>query len=133
MRVRYDPQVDALRVTTGMPQAVSESLWDPEYDNIVVDLAHEDKLDIVGLDILWISAYLPLGKRGYDSETDTLLMGRTTTDPKLIIENGDIVGHWEIDVDDPDERPNPVGVVIKRASLHLGKIMPERPVAKTLS
>ncbi len=129
MRVRYDPEVDALRVTTETPEVVCESLWDPEYHDVVVDLATEDGLDIVGLDVMWASTYLPLGKRGYDAETDTLLMGRATTEPELISENGDIIGYWEMDEDEPDECLNPIGVAIKRASVHLGKVIPKHAIA----
>ena len=121
MRVRYDKEVDALRITTGTPESVSESLWDTEHHDIVVDLASEDSCEIVGLDVMWASVYLPLGKKGYDPGADTLLMGRSTCDPSLITENGDIVGYWQMDEDNPDGIPNPIGVAIKRASIHLAK------------
>ena len=122
MRVRYDQKVDALRITTDAPEAISESLWDAEYHDIVVDLAAEDSCDIVGLEVMWASAYLPLGKKGYDAESDTLLMGRATSEPALITKNGDIIGYWQMDDDSPEGMPNPVGVAIKRASVHLAKI-----------
>ena len=121
MRVRYDHEVDTLRITTGTPEAISESLWDTEHHDIVVDLAAEDSCDIVGLDIMWASVYLPLGKKGYDPESDTLLMGRESSEPELITKNGDIVGYWQMDGDNPDGVPNPIGVAIKRASVHLAK------------
>ena len=122
MRVRYDQEVDALRITTGTPEATSESLWDAEHHDIVVDLAAEDSCDIVGLDVMWASAYLPLGKKGYDAESDTLLMGRATSEPELITKNGDLVGYWQMDDDNPDGTPNPIGVAIKRASVHLANV-----------
>ena len=122
MRVRYHREVDALRITTGTPEAVSESLWDTEHHDIVVDLVEEDSCDIVGLDVMWASAYLPLGKKGYDAESDTLLMGRATSEPELITKNGDLVGYWQVDEDNPDGILNPIGVAIKRASVHLAKV-----------
>ena len=122
MRVRYDQEVDALRITTGTPDAISESLWDTEHHDIVIDLAAEDSCDIVGLDIMWASVYLPLGKKGYDPESDTLLMGRATSEPERITKNGDIIGYWQVDDDSPDGSPNPIGVAIKRASVHLAKV-----------
>ena len=125
MRVRYDREVDALRITTGTPEAISESLWDTEHHEIVVDLAAEDSCDIVGLDVMWASVYLPLGKRGYDPESDTLLMGRATSEPELITKNGDIFGYWQMDDDNPDGIPNPIGVAIKRASVHLASVSEE--------
>ena len=121
MRVRYDQEVDALRITTGTPEAISESLWDAEHHDIVVDLATEDSCDIVGLDVMWASAYLPLGKKGYDPESDTLLMGRATSESELITKNGDIIGYWQVDGDNPDRSPNPIGATIKRASIHLAE------------
>lgn len=71
--VHYDSEADALRVATNVSGATSASLL---YNgDIVVDLATEDGHDIVGLGVLCASLYLPLGKKGYDTETDTLLMG----------------------------------------------------------
>ena len=122
MRVRYDPEVDALRITTDTPGVVSSSLWDPEYDSVAVDLATEDGCEIVGLDVIWASTYLPLGKRGYDPGADTLLIGRSTCDPELITENGDMVGYWRVDEYDPDGFRDPIGVAIRRASVHLAKV-----------
>lgn len=122
MRVRYDPEVDALRITTDTSGVVSSSLWDPEYDSVAVDLATEDGCEIVGLDVMWASTYLPLGKRGYDPDADTLLMGRSTCDPELITENGDMVGYWRVDEYDPDGFRDPIGVAIRRASVHLAKV-----------
>ena len=122
MRVRYDPEVDALRITTDTLGVVSSSLWDPEYDSVVVDFATEDGCEIVGLDVMWASTYLPLGKKGYDPGADTLLMGRSTCDPELITENGDLIGYWRVDEYDPSGFRDPIGVVIRRASVHLAKV-----------
>lgn len=122
MRVRYDPEVDALRITTDTPGVVSASLWDPEYDSVAVDLATDDGCEIVGLDVIWASTYLPLGKNGYDADTDTLTMGKTTTDPELITENGDLIGYWHADRHEPGGYRDPIGVAIKRASVHLAKV-----------
>ena len=122
MRVRYDPEVDALRITTDTLGVVSASLWDPEYHSVVVDLATEDGYGIVGLEVLGASAFIPLGKLGYDAETDTLTMGNTTTDPELITENGDLIGYWRVDEHEPDGYRDPIGVAIRRASIHLAKV-----------
>ena len=122
MRVRYDPEVDALRITTDTPGVVSSPLLDPEYDSVAVDLATEDGCEIVGLDVMWASTYLPLGKRGYDPVSDTLLIGRSTCDTELITENGDLIGYWHMDKHDPDGFIDPIGVAIRRASVHLAKV-----------
>ena len=127
MKVRYDHASDALSITVGKSSVISEALWDPEYQGIVVDFPKEDSHDFVGIEVLGLSAYLPLGKRGYDSESDTLLMGRTLApgvEPELIVENGDIAVYWQtVDDDDADGLPHPVAVAVKRASVHLAKGM----------
>ena len=126
--VYYDDEVDALRITTDAfriaadkDEGTSPPLW--YNDDIVVDLATEDGHDIVGLGILCASLYLPLGKKGYDAETDTLLMGDSTSDPALITENGDFIGYWKVDEDYSDGFLYPIGVVVKRASVHLTDVM----------
>lgn len=125
MKVRYDHVSDALSITVGKSSVTSEALWDPEYQGIVVDFAKEDSYDFVGIEVLGLSGYLPLGKRGYDPRSDTLLMGRKLApgvEPELIIENGDIVVYWQtVEDDDADGVPHPVAVALKRASVHLAK------------
>ena len=127
MRVRYDPEVDALRITTDTLGVVSASLWDPEYDSIAVDLATEYGCEIVGLDIIWASTYLPLGKSGYDADTDTLTIGRTSADPELITRNGDLIAYWHSDKHEPGGYRDPIGVAIRRASVHLAKVSEKIP------
>ena len=126
MKVRYDHECDALSISMGQSSVMSEALWDPEHQGIVVDFAKEDSYDFVGIEVLGLSGYLPLGKRGYDSKSDTLLMGRTLVpgvEPELIIENGDISVYWQtVDDDDDEGGPHPVTVAVKRASVHLAKV-----------
>ena len=126
--VYYDDEVDALRITTDAfriaadkDEGTSPPLW--YNDDIVVDLATEDGHDIVGLGVLCASLYLPLGRKGYDAETDTLLMGDSTSDPVLITENDDFIGYWKVDEDYPDGFLDPIGVAVKRASVHLADVM----------
>ena len=120
MRVRYDHKEDILRLITETPDATSASLLDDP--GIAVELATEDGHEIVGVTVLGMSAYLPLGNRGYDAETDTLTMGRTAADPELITRNGDLVGYWQVDKCDADGFRDPIGVAIKRASVHLASV-----------
>ena len=115
--VHYDSEVDALRIATDRDGATSSSLW--YNSDIVVDLATEDGQDIVGLGVLCASMYFPLGKKGYDAETDTLLMGDSTPAPALITENDDFIGYWQVDEDDPDRFQYPIGVAVRHASVHL--------------
>lgn len=123
MKVRYDHSSDALSITVGKSSVTSEALWDPEHQGVVVDFAKEDSYDFVGIEVLGLSGYLPLGKRGYDPKSDTLLIGRKLApdvEPELIIENGDIAVYWQkVDDDDADGVPHPIAVAVKRASVHL--------------
>ena len=120
MRVKYDQEADVIYITTETSAATAASLLDDP--NIAVELATSDGHDIVGLIIMWASSYLPLGKRGYDPESDTLLIGKQTIDPKLITESGDIIGYWQVYEADPDGFRDPIGVAVKRASVHLAKV-----------
>lgn len=123
MRVTYDQEVNVLGIMTDTPEAMCASLlYDP---GIAVSLATEDGHDIVGLEVLGASAFIPLGNRGYDAQTDTLTMGRTTGDPDLITENGDLVAYWQVDEEDPEGFRDPIGVAVRRASVHLAKVSAE--------
>lgn len=119
--VHYDSEVDALRVTTNVGGVTSASLL--YNSDIVVDLATEDGHDIVGLGVLCASIYLPLGKKGYDAETDMLLMGDSTSDPALITENDDFIGYWRVDEHYPDGFLDPIGVAVKQASVYLADVV----------
>ena len=89
---------------------------------VVVDLADEcDVCPITGLEVMGASAYLPLGKRGYDGNADTLTFGDTVDQPGRVVENGDLVVHWGTDRYGDIEA---VGVVLKQASSYLEKLKP---------
>lgn len=120
MQVRYDHEADVIYITTETAAVTAASLLDDP--DIAVELATKDGHHIVGLIAMWASAYLPLGKRGYDPESDILLMGKRASDPKLITENGDIIGYWQVYEADPDGFRDPIGVAIKSASVHLAKV-----------
>ena len=119
MLVSYDQQANVLRVTTDTPAVTAASLLDDP--GVAVELATADGQEIVGLIVMGASAYIPFGK-AYNAESDTLLIGRTTGDPKLTTENGDIVGYWEVDNDDPDGFRDPIGVAVRQASKHFAVI-----------
>ena len=82
--------------------------------------------DIVGAVIMAASYHLSL-RHGYDAKSDTLLLGQATDDPALITKNGDFVGYWKPDADDPDGFWEPIGVAIKRASKHLAPVLADLP------
>ena len=91
---------------------------------IVVDLVGEDPqfpCAFSGIEVSGASAFLPLGKKGYDAATDTLTFGESTDVSKLITENGDFVGYWVEDPHDPDDAI-PIGVALRRASKYLSPL-----------
>ena len=119
--IHYDSEVDALRVATDRYGVTSASLL--YNSDFVIDLATEDGHDIVGLGVLCASLYLPLDKKGYDADTDTLLMGGSTSDPALITENRDFIGYRQVDEAETDGFRYPIGVAIKRAGVHLAEAL----------
>ena len=125
MKVVYDPEADILSLTTDVTPATCASLLnDPD---IVVDLAEEDGHVIVGLMVMWAGAlgYLRLAK-GYDPEGDTLLLGTKADDPELTTENGDLVAYWQ--AYPGDGTMDPIGVLLRNASVHLAPVCGKLPV-----
>ena len=120
MRVHYDDDADVLHITTEKRSVDAASLLDDP--NVVVKLATLDGHDIVGLIVMWASSYV---RSEYDAETDTLLIGKTVCDPELITENDDLVAYWQVDEEDPDGFRDPIGVAIRRASVHLASVSAE--------
>lgn len=82
--------------------------------------------DIVGAVIMAASYNLSL-RHGYDAKSDLLLLGKDTDDPALITNNGDFVGYWKLDEDDPNGFWEPIGVAIKQASKHLAPMLATLP------
>ena len=115
----YDPESDALFLSTGEKAAITHSL-DPEWWVVLSFAAEDAYADIVSLELLDVSAYLPLGKRDYDQRTDTLLLGRNSSACRAV-GNNDFVVYWAPDPDDP-EWMIPVGVELKAASERLGHV-----------
>ena len=68
-----------------------------------------------------------MGKSGYDADTDTLTIGRTSADPELITRNGDLIAYWHSDKHEPGGYRDPIGVAIRRASVHLAKVSEKIP------
>ena len=120
MKVHYDDDADVLHITTEKRVATAASLLDDP--NVAVELATEDGHDIVGLIVMWASSYV---RSEHDAETDTLLIGETAHDPELITENGDLVAYWQVDEEDPDGYRDPIGVAVRRASVHLAAVSAE--------
>ena len=131
MRVHYDDddRVDILHFATGVPSFEGYTLYDD--DDVIVGVATEDGHDIATVTVMAGSTYLPLG-RGYDPETDTLMLGRTMDDPDKVTENGEITVWWKLDEDFDDDFLNPIGVAIKNVSAHIAnmKILSREPAVR---
>lgn len=121
MRIHYDDEVDVLSMRKEGSSGVFESLY---YDcGVAVELATEDGHDIAGLLIEGASAFLPLGERGYDAESDTLRLGRIVADADLVTENGDLIAYWQTSDIAPDEYYDAIGVAIRNASVHFANMV----------
>lgn len=120
MRVHYDDDADVLHITTEKRSADAASLLDDP--NVVVKLATLDGHDIVGLIVMWASSYV---HSEHDTESDTLLIGKTACNSDLVTENGDLVVYWQVDEEDPDGYRDPIGVALRHASVHLAKVSAE--------
>ena len=126
LRLLYDKDVDVLRLFTGEEGVTSSSLIGLE--EVVVDLADDEGNQVVGLEVMGASKYLPLGRRGYDADADTLTLGVTANDPAHMTKNGDIVTYWQETPNEPEPFMDPIGVTLKRASKYLntaGSVCPE--------
>ena len=120
MRVTYDEEADVLYFYyPDCIQGAAEVFRRGPDVAVFPDLPHG--YGITAVEVLGGSAYLPLGN-GYDADLDILTIGETTDDPALISENGDFVGYWEIDEDDPEGARDSIGVAIRRASIHMAQV-----------
>ena len=117
MRAHYDSEFNVLSLRTGVAAATEASLLDDA--GIVLELAHQDGYDIVGLMVMGAPAYVP---HGYDAKEDILRLGRTTAPELVVRENGDFIGYWQADASDPSGAMDPVGVVVRNASKHLASV-----------
>ena len=123
MRVSHDthPQVDLLYFSTGKPDVGGSDIFTAP--GVVVFVGTEDGHDVVGIEIIGGSAYLPLGKKGYDAKTDTLMLGEKCANPDLITKNDDFVAYWQVDGKFPDEGfLEPIGVEIRNVSAHIANM-----------
>lgn len=124
LEVHYDPECDAIGLHSGQQRNGSASLVTDV--DVIIDLANEDSRQAVALEVLSISAYLPLGKHGYCDGTDTLTFGGEIDTATLVVKNGDLIAYWRR-ANLPLVSMEPVAVDLKNASKHL------KPVIESLS
>ena len=117
MRVSYDKENDILALSTGQVQRDGASLYD--YTDVAVLFGTDGGRDIVGVEMMAASHWF---SKGYDKENDTLLLGDSTDNPDMITVDGDFVGYWQPYKADPADVPDPIGVAVRQASIHLAKV-----------
>ena len=122
LKVLYDQGVNALNILTDEVEAEDTCIPLRDEGSVVLGVSYGDMRHIVSIEALGASAWLPLGKRDYDSETDTLTIGLCSGEEVVVTENGDIVGYWTPDELDPSDFMDAVGVALRNASVHLGKM-----------
>ena len=130
LRSHYDPDIDAVSWYYGQPSCggyeVAES-W-----SIILHVPDDESHCAVELEVIGIGAWLPLGKRGYCAETDTLTIGRDVETATVVAENGDLVAYWAPDEYDPDDL-SPIAVDLRNASKHLAPVMAAMSQALSVS
>ena len=120
LTINYDPKCDAMALTTGEPRRASVLL--ETEGHTVIDLPGEESYTAVGLEVIGISAYIPLGKRGYCETTDVLTIGDNVASATLIAENEDLIVYWRPDDSDSGDMA-PIGLGLRNASKHLAPLI----------
>ena len=73
LKVHYDPDCDAIGANYKQPHDGAREVEGLGW--VVIDLLDRESHVPVGLEVIGISRWLPLGKRGYCEETDILTFG----------------------------------------------------------
>ena len=116
----YDPEIDAISWHYGQPTGGGYEV--AENWSIIFHVPEDESRCAVELEVIGISAWLPLGKRAYCKETDTLTFGNGTETATVIAENGDLIAYWRPDEYDPDDL-TPIAVDLRNASKHLAPVI----------
>ena len=122
LKVLYDQEVNALNILTDEVEKEDTCIPLRDEESVVLGVTYGDMRHVVSIEALGASAWLPLGKRDYDAETDTLTIGLSSGEEVMVTKNGDIVGYWVPDELDPSDFMDAIGVAIRNASVHLGKM-----------
>lgn len=120
LKVHYDPECDAIGLHYNQPSGATYEL--EKVGMVMIDLPDESSYEAIALEVIGISAWLPLGKRAYCRETDTLTFGDGVKTATVVAENSDLVAYWGPDEYDPDDL-TPIAVDLRNASKHLAPVM----------
>ncbi len=99
LKVHYDPDCDAIGANYGQPSGATREVEGLGW--VMIDLPDEKSHEPIALEVIGISAWLPLGKRGYRDETDTLTFGNGAENAAVIGKNGDLITYWRRDSSAP--------------------------------
>ena len=116
----YDPEIDAISLHYSQPTCGGYEV--AENWSIILHVPEKESRCAAELEVIGISSWLPLGKRDYCEETDTLTIGRGADTATVIAENGDLVAYWRPDEYDPDDL-TPIAVDLRNASKHLAPVI----------
>ena len=116
----YDPEIDAISLHYGQPTRGGYEV--AENWSIILHVLEDKSRGAAELEVIGVSAWLPLGKRSYCRETDTLTFGGNVEAATVIAENGDLVAYWGPDQYDPDYLV-PIAVDLRNASKHLAPVL----------
>ena len=122
----YDPEIDAVSLHYGQPTCGGYEVT--ENWSIILHVPEDESRCAAELEVIAISAWLPLGKRGYCAETDTLTFGRGAETATIVAENGDLIAYWRPDEYDPDDLVA-IAVDLRNASKHLAPVIAAMPQA----
>ena len=95
LKVHYDPDCDAIGANYGQPSGATREVEGLGW--VMIDLPDEKSPEPIALEVIGISAWLPLGKRGYRNESDTLTFGDGVENADLIGSNDDLTAYWRRD------------------------------------
>ena len=122
----YDPEIDAISLHYDQPTCGGYEV--AENWSIIMHVPDEESREAAELEVIGIGAWLPLGKRGYCHETDTLTFGHSPETATVVAENGDLVAYWRPDQYDPGDTVV-IAVDLRNASKHLAPVIAEMPQA----
>ena len=116
----YDPEIDAIGLHFNQPTCGGFEVADNW--SIILHVPEDESRCAAALEVIGISSWLPLGKRAYSKETDTLTFGNGTETATVIAENGDLIAYWRPDNYDPSYL-TAIAVDLRNASKNLAPVI----------
>ena len=120
LKLHYDPESDAIGLNYNRPSGATHEIEGLGW--VMIDLPDEESHDAIALEVIGISAWLPLGRRSYNLETDTLTFGDGTKTATIKAPNGDLVVSWRRD-SSATGGLTPFAVDLRNASKHLAPVI----------